>query len=160
MKNYNKFAEFYDSVYVGTQGDLEFYLKQAKKTKGKVLEIACGTGRVLLCLLKNGVDIEGIDISPKMLDVLNRKAQVMGLAPTVWKADMQNFNAHKKYNLIIVPYRAFNHVESSEDQIKTLKNFKEHLKKGGKLIINFFYPNFTVMAKRNLGIKTKNRSYG
>jgi len=154
MKDYNEFAEIYDHVYIGTKGDLKFYLMQAKKARGNVLEIACGTGRILLPLLKNGINIEGIDLSAKMLDVLRKKAKTMGLEPNVWKANMQNFNANKKYDLVIVPYRAFNHVESSEDQIKTLKNFKKHLKKGGKLIINFFYPSFTIMAKRN-GVKTK-----
>ncbi len=154
MKDYNSFAEIYDSVYLGTEGDLDFYVNETKKIKGNVLEIACGTGRILLPLLKKGVNIEGIDLSARMLDVLNKKAKSLHLKPKVWEADMRNFNAKKKYDLIIVPYRAFNHIETSADQIKTLKNFKKHLKEQGKLIINFFYPSFTVMAKRN-GVKTK-----
>lgn len=148
MKYYNEFADIYDDFSVGI-GDLGFYKKQAKKAKGKVLEVACGTGRILLPLLKAGVDIEGFDISSKMLGVLNQKAKKDGLKPKVWKADMRNFRANKKYSLIMVPYRAFNHVESSADQIRALKNFRRHLGRGGRLVLNFFYPSYTYMAKRD-----------
>ena len=75
MKYYNEFAELYDDVSKGLTGELEFYLKEAKKAKGKVLEAACGTGRILLPLLEAGIDIEGFDISKSMLDVLKQKAK-------------------------------------------------------------------------------------
>jgi SAM-dependent methyltransferase len=149
MKYYNEFAELYDDASLGIQGELDFYLKEAKKTKGKVLEAACGTGRILLPLLEAGVNIEGFDLSIKMLDVLKKKAKKKNLKPKVWRADMRNFRSNKKYDLIIIPYRAFNHVEKSEDQIMTLKNLKKHLKKGGKLILNFFYPDFNYIARMN-----------
>ncbi len=155
MEYYNKFAELYDEISTGVKGDLEFYLKEAKKANGSVLEVACGTGRILLPLLEAGVDIDGFDISNKMLQVLKKKAEEKNLKVNVWKADMRNFKSKKKYDLIIVPYRAFNHVEKSEDQIKTLKNIKKHLKKGGRLILNFFYPDFNFMAKKDGKITKK-----
>lgn len=149
MKYYNEFADFYDEISTGLKGELEFYLKEAKKSEGRVLEVACGTGRVMLPLQKAGVDIEGFDISVKMLSVLRRKANAMGLEPKVWKADMRNFRSRNKYGLIIIPYRAFCHIEKSEEQIATLRNMRRHLAKGGRLILNFFYPNFNYMAKMN-----------
>jgi SAM-dependent methyltransferase len=149
MKYYNDFAELYDEISMGLEGELEFYLKETRKTKGKALEVACGTGRILLPLLEAGVDIEGFDLSIKMLEVLKKKAKKKNLKPKVWIADMRNFKCKKKYDMIIIPYRAFNHAESSEDQIKTLKNFKKHLKKGGRLILNFFYPDFNYMSRMN-----------
>jgi hypothetical protein len=91
-----------------------------------------------------------------MLDVLKKKAKSKNLQPKVWIADMRNFKSNTRYDLIIVPYRAFNHIEKSEDQIKTLKNFRKHLKKGGRLILNFFYPDFNYMARMN-GKATKKR---
>ncbi len=149
MKYYNEFADIYDEIYSGVRDDVRFYLNEAKKAKGPVLEVACGTGRILLPLLEAGVHIEGIDISVRMLSVLKKKAREKGLDVNVWKADMRNFRSKKKYALIIVPFRSFLHVEKSEEQIKTLKNFKKHLKKGGKIILNFFYPDFNFMAKMN-----------
>jgi ubiquinone/menaquinone biosynthesis C-methylase UbiE len=157
MKYYNEFAELYDELSMGLKGELEFYLKEAKKAKGPVLEVACGTGRILLPLLEAGVDIEGFDISEKMLSVLKKKAKQKGMRANVKKSDMRNFKSRKKYDLIIVPYRSFLHVEKTEDQIKTLKNFKRHLKKGGRLILNFFYPDFNFMAKMNGKLSKKQK---
>jgi len=82
-----------------------------------------------------------------MLEVLRRKARGMGLEPKVREADMRTFCSKRRYDLIIVPYRAFNHCESSDDQIKALRNFRRHLRPGGRLIMNFFYPSYTFMAK-------------
>jgi SAM-dependent methyltransferase len=149
MQYYTDFAELYDYLSPGIKGDVEFYLKQAKKAKGPVLEAGCGTGRILLPILKAGVDIEGIDNSKEMLSLLRKKARKMGLEPRVRKADMTDFNPRKKYDLIIVPYRAFLHVESNQDRIKALKNFKKHLRKGGKLVLDFFFPNFNFMAEKD-----------
>lgn len=157
MKYYNDFADLYDEVSMGLVGELDFYLKEAKKAKGKVLEAACGTGRILLPLLEAGVDVEGFDISKQMLEVLKKKAKSKKLKPNIWSADMRSFKSKNKYDLIIIPYRAFNHIEKSEDQIKTLKNFKKHLKKGGKLILNFFYPDFNYISRMNGKISKKRK---
>ncbi|MBD3210825.1 methyltransferase domain-containing protein [Candidatus Micrarchaeota archaeon] len=156
MKYYDEFAELYDELSMGLEGELEFYLKEAKKAEGPVLEAGCGTGRILLPLLEAGIDAEGIDNSPGMLDILKSKAREKGIRPRVRKSDMRNFRSKKKYGLIIVPYRAFLHVEKSEEQIRTLKNFKKHLRKRGRLILNFFYPDFDFMSRWN-GKTTKQR---
>ena len=149
MKRYNAFADFYDDIWTGIKGDTKFYLQEAKKARGPVLEAACGTGRIMLPLLEAGVDIDGFDITPKMISVLKKKAKAKGLKPNVWVADMRSFRSKRKYGLIIVPYRSFLHIRTTEDQIKTLKNFKRHLKKGGRLVMNFFYPDFNFMAKND-----------
>lgn len=144
MNQFDAWAKYYDKILIGLGGneDVEFYKKEAKKAKGRVLEVACGTGRVYLEILKDGVDIHGIDISPQLLAKLKEKARKMNLKPKVKKADMRNFKLKEKYSLIIVPYRSFLHNKTTEDQLKTLKNIKEHLNKGGKLILNFWYPNW------------------
>ncbi|MBN1170192.1 class I SAM-dependent methyltransferase [Candidatus Micrarchaeota archaeon] len=150
MKTYGTLASFYDDVWKGSEGDLEFYLKEALKAEGPVLEAACGTGRILLPLFEAGVDIEGFDITPKMISVLRKKNP----KPGVWVADMRNFKSKRKYSLIIVPYRSFLHLKKSDDQIMALKNFKKHLKTNGKLILNFFYPDYNVLSSKD-GKKSK-----
>jgi len=125
--------------------DLDFYKKEAKKSDGKVLEVGCGTGRIYLGLLKEGVDAYGIDISEKMLAILKKKAAEQHLKPKVFVADMRRFNLDQKFNLIIVPFRAFLHNITTDEQLKSLKNFKKHLLPGGRLILNFFYPDLECM---------------
>ena len=148
MKLYNDVAPYYDLVLLGRPGELEFYRKLAKGKK-KILEIACGTGRILLPIMKDGVDISGIDLSPKMLQILRKKAKAEGLAPKVHLADMRNFRLKEKFDLIIIPYNGFLHAETSEDQIATLKCIRRHLREGGTLGLNIFFPWPEYMVKHN-----------
>ncbi|MCC6013851.1 MAG: class I SAM-dependent methyltransferase [Candidatus Verstraetearchaeota archaeon] len=145
ISDYDSWALVYDIIYGGYKEDIEFYKKEAKKVDGKVLEVGCGTGRVYLELLKEGIDIYGIDISKRMLEELKRKAKAMSLIPKVRIGDMRNFKFKEKFSLIIVPFRTFLYNLTTEDQLKTLKNFKRNLKENGKVILNFFYPDIERM---------------
>jgi ubiquinone/menaquinone biosynthesis C-methylase UbiE len=164
MLNFEKWAKVYDLIYGKYKDDIDFYKKEAHKAKGKVLEIACGTGRIYLELLKNGIDAYGIDISQNMLKILEKKAKDLGLKPKIKKADMRNFKLNQKFSLISIPFTSFLHNLTIEDQIKTLKNVRKHLESNGKLILDFFFPNPEVILKRygkeiKEIIKTKDRKY-
>ena len=153
-QNFDNFAKDYDKIFDTYKEDINFYKREALKSKGKVLEIACGTGRIYLELLKEGIDIYGIDISNEMLRLLKGKAKKLNLQPKVYKKDMENFNLNNKFSLIIIPFRSFLHNLTIENQIKTLKNIKRHLTKKGRLIINFYYPDPEMI------IQTKDKSRG
>ena len=74
MKNlYDQWADVYDDVYAYLTEDKDFYLQWAKTSVGPVLELGCGTGRITIPVALNGVDIVGIDISPKMIEVAKSK---------------------------------------------------------------------------------------
>ena len=142
MADYDSIAEYYDLTHsTRILRDRKFYVSEAKKAKGKVLEVGCGSGRIYLPMLAAGVDAYGIDISPKMLAVLEKNANAGGLAPHVKLSDMRNFNHREKFSLIIIPFRAFLHMLTTKDQISTLKNLRAHLAPGGKLMLNFFLPS-------------------
>ena len=69
-------AEFYDYVVpYSTRGDVEFYVDEALAANGPVLELGCGTGRVLIPIARAGVTIDGLDGSPKMLERCREKLQ-------------------------------------------------------------------------------------
>ncbi|RLG61466.1 hypothetical protein DRN84_03510 [Candidatus Geothermarchaeota archaeon] len=127
-------------LYGDYRDDIEFYKNEAKKIDGKLLEIGCGTGRVYLELLKEGIDIYRIDSSYKMLEKLREKARKPNLIPKVYQADMRNFKLEQSFKLIIT-FRMFLHNLTIEDQLSALKCCKEHLTRNGKLILNFFNPN-------------------
>ncbi len=142
---HDQWAQVYDMIYGNYRDDVDFYLGEAKKAKGKILEVACGTGRIYLELLKEGLDAVGIDISEEMIAALRGKAAEMGLKPRVHVADMRNFSLEEKFSLIIVPFRSFLYNLTTEDQLKTLANFRGHLAPGGRLVLNFFYPDIERM---------------
>jgi SAM-dependent methyltransferase len=106
------------------------------------LEIGCGTGRIFLKLLEEGIDITGIDTSEKMLDILKHKAHEDGREPDVHKESMTDFKMEKKFRLIFVPYRSFLHLKDDKERKKALENFMEHLDKSGRLIIHTYNPSF------------------
>ena len=143
------YAELYDIVYQATNDgeDIDFYLEQAKQVDGNVLEVACGTGRIYLEMLKDGVEAYGIDLSVEMLEKLREKAESRGLDTYVYEADMSNFNLDKEFSLVIIPYRSFLHNLTIDDQLATLNSVYEHLEEGGKLILNFFSPDIDFISE-------------
>lgn len=135
-------GEIYDLAYSWYDADIDFYVQQAKQSGGPVLEIACGTGRILLPTLEAGVDIDGVELRESMLSRLREKASAMGLKPTLYQADMRDFTTPRKYALITIPFRSFQHVMTTDDQVKTLRCVREHLEPDGRLVFNVFFPNY------------------
>jgi SAM-dependent methyltransferase len=134
--------ELYDLAYSWHKDDIPFYIARAKEARGPVLEAGCGTGRVLIPTMEAGVDIDGLDLHPGMLEVLKRKAESMGLNPRVVHADMRDFTMPRRYALVTIPFRAFLHLLTTEDQLKALRCCREHLEPGGSLVLNVFHPSF------------------
>ncbi len=149
MPDYDSQSKSYDLLYQGYCEDIPFYLSEAKKARGPVLEIGCGTGRLLLKFLQAGVDAHGIDISPGMISRLIKKAKALGMAAEgrAKVADMRNFSSRRKFALIIVPFRVFLHLLSSDDQLSSLACMRRSLSPHGRIIMNFFLPSSAFIAK-------------
>ena len=138
-------AEFYDIFYAGSQWpDIDLFMDYAKSAGGRILELACGTGRILVPLAQAGCDITGLDISTFMLDNCRRK--LAGQPTDVQKrvklvqADMTNFRLKEKYALAIFPAHSFQLLKSPKEQEGCLHSIAEHLFPGGRLVIDVFQP--------------------
>jgi SAM-dependent methyltransferase len=150
--------EVYDLYYSWLTDDIPFYVARAKESRGPVLEAGCGTGRILLPTMQAGVDIDGYDIHPGMIEVLNKKAAALGLTPRVQVADMRDFTMPRRYDLITIPFRAFQHLLTSADQIAALRCVREHLESNGALVFNIFHPSFEKMTQPD-GEQTLEREF-
>ncbi|HEX3532517.1 MAG TPA: class I SAM-dependent methyltransferase [Thermoanaerobaculia bacterium] len=139
-------AELYDMLFRDLDFDREFYVRLAREARGPVLEVTCGTGRILLPCLQAGVDIDGLDLFPEMLGVLRRKAAELGLAPRLYQADMRDFTLPRRYALILVPFNGFVHNLTTDDQLQTLRACRKHLAAGGLLVLNVFFPGREVVC--------------
>jgi SAM-dependent methyltransferase len=125
-------------------GDLPLYLELAKAQGGRVLEVACGSGRVLVPLVRGGCDVIGVDISPHMLALTRRKLdaelQLAGSARLV-QADMRDFElAERDLDLAIVAVKSVAYLTEREDQLRCLSRIAAHLRPGGLLAIDFMHP--------------------
>src|SRR2546422_24671 len=145
-------AEFYDSVvpYRDRQ-DVNFFVEMAQQSGGPVLELGCGTGRVLIPTAKAGIEIVGLDASPLMLSVCRKKllsepevvqAKVSALVP----GDMRGFELGREFSLVTIPFRPFQHLLTVADQLSCLLNVRRHLVAGGKLILDVFNPSLPRLA--------------
>ena len=101
---YDRWAEFYHASLDPDHDDGSFYRDLAREADGPTLEVACGTGRIYLDLLRDGVDADGIDVSRAMLDVLEREAARDGLDPSVRQADVRTFESDREYGLVVVAF--------------------------------------------------------
>ena len=150
---YDPWAEIYDSVYSFVREDIPFYIEEAQRCEGPVLELGCGTGRVAIPIAEAGVDIVGLDFSARMLDVARRKMRCLeGSAGslTLVQADMRDFvldSPYDRFRLAIIPFRGFLSLLTVEDQVRALDRIKRHLAPGGKLIFNIFVPDLNMLVQ-------------
>lgn len=141
-------ANYYDEVYATKEEliDRDFYVDLAKKIGGPVLELACGTGRVLLPIARQGIAIHGVDSSPSMLDVLQKKLaqepkDVRELVSVI-EGDLRSLRSNTKYPLVIIPFRPLQHMYTVPEQVAALETAAFHLEPEGTLAFDVFYPRF------------------
>jgi SAM-dependent methyltransferase len=143
-------AVYYDYVATGVEGDVAFYVEEARSAGSPVLELGCGTGRILIPTAEAGVDVVGLDTSHDMLAIARNKLEL--LPPHVQKrvrlvdVDMRRFAVDRSFSLVTIPYRAFLHNLAVEDQLETLRRVREHLSDNGRLILNVFDPKVQNLA--------------
>lgn len=138
MPTQNLNVELYD-LYVGDwSGEMDFYNTAAAQADARgeaVLEVACGTGRVAICVAMAGVQVTGLDYSPAMLGVARSKSR--GMTNMHWvEADMRDFALGARFGLAIIPGHAFQNIHTADDQLACLTCIRRHLTPGGTLIIH------------------------
>jgi SAM-dependent methyltransferase len=151
IDSYQITAKYYDGAYAAKQDlvDLPFYLELAGKSPGPILEIACGTGRVLIPIARTGVEIHGVDNSRPMLEILKRslhkEASEVRNKVTLHEGDMRDFHLSRKFSLAIIPFRPMQHMYKVEDQVRALETASAHLTEHGILAFDVFYPKFELI---------------
>ena len=145
---YDAWADIYDAVFSYVVEDIPFYLDEAKRSGGAVLELGCGTGRVSIPIALSGIELVGLDSSSAMLERAQQKAETTGATGlSLLQADMRDFSLPDKFSLIIIPFRGLLSVLSVEDEVRVLKNIKRHLSPGGKLVFDIFVPDLDMMVQ-------------
>jgi SAM-dependent methyltransferase len=156
------FGLLYDSVplYAARQ-DVAFYVEEANATGGTVLEVGCGTGRILLPIARTGAAITGIDQSKHMLERCRARlaAEPAAVQARVKLAqhDMRDFDLDEKFGLIIAPFRVLQHLTTVDDQLRFLETVARHLAPGGggggggggRLVFDVFNPRFDILVAAN-----------
>ena len=137
------YAQTYDASVPDWPGEIDFYRALAaplKESGGRLLEVACGTGRVAIRLAQDGIAVVGLDHSPAMIRVATQKS--VNLSNVRWVVgDMRSFELPEKFDLVLIPGHSFQHLNTAEDQVASLECVKRHLNPGGTLVVHLDHMN-------------------
>jgi len=152
MPMYVDYAEYYDHDHVDgpMTEDIPFYMRYAEETCGPILELACGTGRVLIPIAEAGFKVHGLDLSGNMLEVAKRKITEKNLwdRVTLSRGDMADFDLPVKgFGMAFVAVRSFMHLFTQESQLGCLSCVMRHLRPGGLLLMDLYSPRFIKLAQ-------------
>jgi SAM-dependent methyltransferase len=137
--SYSSVAHLYDS-YVNTDFDFAFFLKEAKEANGKVLELACGTGRLSIPLLRAGVDLTCVDYSEEMLEVFRKKLEKNHLSCQIANQDMADLSLPDRFDLIFIPFHSFSEILDEAKHTQALTRIREHLTDTGRFVCTLHNP--------------------
>lgn len=131
-------AEYWDLLRGDTSqwSSRPYFLQIIRDSGEPALDVACGTGRLLLDYMQENVDIDGVDISSDMIARAQEKAKALGLQPNLYVQVMQDLDLPRRYQTIIVPSSSFLHLTNHADIHQALKRFYQHLKPGGILAMS------------------------
>jgi SAM-dependent methyltransferase len=142
MDSYTSIARFYDLENADFTEDLPLWVDLARAQGGPVLELGCGSGRVLLHLAREGFTATGVDSSPAMLTLArNRLALQPSIAHriTLREDDFIRLRLGKTFPLVLLPFNTFAHMVDPADVHAALETISRHLPPGGRAV--FALPN-------------------
>jgi SAM-dependent methyltransferase len=118
--------------------DRAFYRGIIAARGGPVLDVGCGTGRLLLDYLAEGFDVDGVDNAPQMLALCRAKADVAGIdvAGRLFAQEMDALALPRRYETVLVPSSSFQLLTDADAARRALAGFREHLVEGGVLVMS------------------------
>ena len=116
--------------------DTAFYREIIRDNGEPALDVGCGTGRILLQFLEDGMDVEGLDNAPEMLDICERDAAGRGLRPTLHCQSIESVSIDRRFRTIFVASTSLCYVPTREHVSTTLRRFFDHLEPGGKVVLS------------------------
>lgn len=129
--------------------DHSFYAEELASVNGPVLELACGTGRVLVPMLTSGLEVHGLDASDAMLSMLRAKRDALPVDQAkrlhLHMGDMAQFDLGRKFGMIVIAFRTFQANLNTDAQKRCLSCIRKHLAPGGRVIISLFDPRYDLL---------------
>ena len=124
-----------------------FYLEEARKAGGPILELGCGTGRLTLPLARDGHDVVGLDLSARMLQQARGKAAAQGLDVTFVEGDMRAFGLGRQFALVLVSCNSLAHLTTSAEIRACFECVRRHLSPEGVFAFDIVNPDLRALAR-------------
>ena len=141
---------FYDDMNkIAQTEDIKFYNKYLNSYM-RVLEVACGTGRLSQEISKHVKEFVGLDYSEDMLNIAKEKNNNLKYI----LGDMRNLDPDElgKFDLVICGFNSLQHLKTDENVIKFFNSCYDVLKDNGMLIIDIFNPDMRFLSKEEIEV--------
>ena len=120
--------------------DYAFYRLLIESNPGPILDLGCGTGRILVPLAEEGLDVIGLDASPEMLAICRKKLGSGSENVRLVQGDIRRFDLNERFSMILIPGFSIQLLLEEDDLDACLKACLAHLKPGGQVIIPTYLP--------------------
>lgn len=140
---YDRIARLYDPWSHSVTEDIEFYVEEARRSGGPVVELACGTGRIAVPVAQAGLCVIGVDGSAAMLEVARERTAAAGVEELVELrlGDLRDPPVAERVPLVLVPFRSLLHMTTERDRERALEAARSLLLPGGRLVFDVFAPS-------------------
>jgi SAM-dependent methyltransferase len=135
--------DLYDALLPVSDNQLSFYRTLAQLHPGPALELACGTGQIVIPIAARGTPAVGLDNSPQMVAAARRRAQEAGARVAFVEADMRDFDLGQQFALIFIARNSLLHLSELDEFAALFAAVRRHLSPGGILAFDIFKPNFS-----------------
>ena len=151
MSSYDAIAALYDPWSRSVTEDVDFYVAQARKAGGPVVELGVGTGRIAVPVAKTGVRVIGIDDSEGMLALCRSRAEGAGVSDLVELrlGDLRRPPVLERVSLVTCPFRALLHLASDEERLDALRSVYRLLIPLGRFVFDVFAPSMEDVEETN-----------
>jgi SAM-dependent methyltransferase len=148
---YDAIAAIYDPWSRSVTEDIEFYVEEAARSRGPVVELAVGTGRIAVPIAAAGIPLIGIDQSPEMLSHARAFAHREGVEDLLdlRLGDIRNPPVEERVPLVICPFRSLLHMPTPAEKLAALKAAAGMLRSDGRVIFDVFEPTADDIADTN-----------
>jgi SAM-dependent methyltransferase len=147
VSNYDAIAELYDPWSASVVEDVAFYLEEARRSGGPVVELGVGTGRIAVPIAADGIRVIGVDSSRGMLDICARRAALAGVDVDLRVGDLREPPVQERVPLVICPFRSLLHMHTDGDRRRALRSVGELLVPGGRFVFDVFAPSADDIAE-------------
>ena len=138
--------KLYDLLFpAGEYG--RFYPEEARRAGGPVLELACGTGQILLPIAQSGTRCVGIDLSPEMLGAAADRLRGGSAAAALVEGDIRDFDLGDEFALIFIARNSLLHLHATDDLLACFRAVRRHLRPDGVFIFDVFNPDVRMLAR-------------
>jgi len=141
MSAYDAIARIYDPWSRSVTEDVPFYVEEARRSGGPVLELGVGTGRIAVPIAADGIEVVGVDLSAGMLEVARERAALAGVEVDLRQGDMRDPPVEGAFPLVLCPFRGLLHLETEDDRRLALRAVASRLTtEQGRFVFDVFTP--------------------